>query len=127
MLENPAPPSLKFSSPMRNSSMEKSSHINPLNFSPLQSKKNPENVCTLPNNSSIGPNSYCDKDRKFKPRPLPSPILQSTVFLDASDATLRCRKVRYLRACIGPNSYCDKDRQFKPRPLPSPILQSTVF
>ena len=50
MLENPAPFSLNFSSPMTYSSKERSSHIAP-SPRPHPKPNNPhENVCTLPNN-----------------------------------------------------------------------------
>ena len=50
MLENAAPPSWKFSSPIKNSSMERSSHLTPSPQPPPQQRKeNPENVFTLPN------------------------------------------------------------------------------
>ena len=52
MLENPAPPSLEFSSPMRSVSMETSSHVNPPPPTlPINQKNPPENVCTLPNSN----------------------------------------------------------------------------
>ena len=51
MLENPAPFSLNFPSPMTYSSKERSSHIAPSHQPHPPNEKNPpENVCTLPNN-----------------------------------------------------------------------------
>ena len=49
MLENLAPFSLSFSSPMTYSSKERSSHIAP-STQPPKPKNPPEDVCTLPNN-----------------------------------------------------------------------------
>ena len=50
MLENPAPPSLKFSSPMRTFVIEISSRVTSPSTLPLNQKYPPKNFCTLPSN-----------------------------------------------------------------------------